>query len=131
MVHISTKEARSMILGVGNHNIFKTLQFAKAHKDEIQAYIQGKSYEGYDDPMPDGGAEAGISIGVILVVIILSLGFWIWALVVTLKYFNVLPQWAQILAILGLVGVGGPILTLIAVYVGKCQGNGQGKGSRQ
>ncbi len=126
MVHISTNEARSMILGVGNHNIFKTLQFANAHKKEIQAYIQGKSYEGYDDP-GTGGAEAGVAIGVVLFVIILSLGFWIWALVVTLKYFNVLPPWAKILAILGLVGVGGPILTLIAVYVGKGQGKGQGR----
>ena len=43
------------------------------------------------------------------------------------KDIIVIIPWAQILAILGLVGVGGPILTLIAVYVGK----GQGKGSRQ
>jgi len=129
MVQISNNEARSMILGVGNHNIFTTLQFAKAHKEEIKAYIQGKSYEGFNGD-GDGDADAavgGVAAGVMVLVIILSIGFWIWALVVTVKYFDVLPPWAKILAVLGLVGFGGPVLTLIAVYVGK----GQGKGRRQ
>lgn len=136
MVYLSNIEARNMILGIGDHNIFKTLQFARDNKEEIYAYIQNKSYEGYDDTvdwnwgqgqsnidkenLKEAGDIAGTTIAFIILVIITSIGLWIWALVVTIKYFDVLPAWAKVLSVLGLIGpVGGPILTLIAVYAGK------------
>jgi hypothetical protein len=50
----------------------------------------------------------------------INMAIWIWALVWTMKYWKVLPGWAQALSIIGLLGVvGGPIMTLIVVYIGK------------
>ncbi len=45
---------------------------------------------------------------------------WIWALFVTLKYWNEIPVWARIISLVCLVsGIGGPIVSIIVVYVAK------------
>ena len=46
------------------------------------------------------------------------IALWIWGLVITIKYWNEIPLWAKILAIIGLVTGFGPLLTIIVVYVG-------------
>lgn len=50
---------------------------------------------------------------------LLILALWIWGLAITIKYWNEIPLWAQIFAIIGLVTGFGPLLTIIVVYVGR------------
>jgi len=102
----------------------------KAYKDNyplINAYLKGESVEGYND-YAGGAAIAGMSVGIFLLVIFLTFGLWIWGLIITIKYWKELPVWAQVIAILGLVGFFvGPLLTIIIVYVGKSVGTGKSK----
>jgi hypothetical protein len=54
--------------------------------------------------------------------LIFFIGFiiWAWALVAIINYWSILPGWAKVLGILGFfTGVGGPIMTLIVVYIVK------------
>ena len=108
-----------IIMGVGQHNIFNILTILKTHKPAIEAHLKGHSIEGLnDDPnVPSWMAAWGVAFT--LIIVVFSLALWIWALVMTIKYFSVVPVWAQVLAVLGLLGFGGPILTLIVIYIGK------------
>ena len=55
-----------------------------------------------------------------MAIFVIIAAIWVWALWVTVKYWAILPSWAQILAIVGLMPSGiGPIFTLVAVYIGK------------
>ena len=121
-----------IVVGNGEYNIFNVLSKFNKHRYILQAKMKGETIEGYSDP-GDTGAFFTSIWGILIIV--LALGLWIWGLVVTIKYFKVLPVWAQILGILGLVGFGGPILTLIVVYIGKSMGpsksSGMGHGHNQ
>ena len=114
-----------VIVGNGEYNIFNVLSEFNKHRYILQAKMKGETIEGYSDP-GDTGAFFTSIWGIIIIV--LALALWIWALVVTIKYFTVLPIWAQILGILGLVGFGGPILTLLVVYIGKSMGPSKSSG---
>mgnify|MGYP001583510243 FL=1 len=89
---------------------------------------QKKAREGYsdDDPnlTPDQKKILGIGASVFAVLLVIGLIIWIWAIVVLVKYWHVLPAWAQIVGVLGILPVIpiGPIVTLIVVYIGKNAG---------
>ena len=111
-----------IIMGVGQHNIFNILSELKKSRPVIEAHFKGHSIEGFTDDPDDPNIPswmAGWGVAVTLILVVIALALWIWALVVTIKYFNLVPVWAQILAVLGLLGFGGPILTLIVIYIGK------------
>ena len=110
-----------IILGSGDHNIFNVLSQFNKHKYILHAKMKGHSIEGFTDDSTKDSESFFTSIGGIIIITI-SLILWILALIVTIKYFNSLPVWAQILSILGLVGFGGPFLTLIVVYIAKSMG---------
>jgi predicted ferric reductase len=105
-------------------SIFEMFQIFHNNKTAINSYLQGKSVERFDD---DGGVvltdkdakTARMAIGTFLVLFVVGLVIWIWALVVLIKYWRQLPIISQILGVIGLVLPPGPLLTLIAVYVGK------------
>ncbi len=42
---------------------------------------------------------------------------WIWGVVITIKYWDEIPLWAKVLAILGILTGGGPF-TILIVYIG-------------
>lgn len=93
--------------------------FIKTYKDNriiINATLQGQTIENSGD-----GTVLGISIVLFLVFFILFLCIWIWALVATVKYWKLLPDWAKVVSILGLIPIipGGPIVTLVVVYISK------------
>lgn len=106
-----------IIIGSGNHNIFNLVKELNKNKHLIDAKLKGQSLEGYDTDS-DGFFFTTFGITIIIIAIVL----WIWALIITIKFFAEIPIWAQILAILGLLGFGGPILTIIVVYIGKNMG---------
>ena len=97
------------------------------NRDLIEAYLKGECIEGFqaetdgkDKKDNDDPEISGFAIGVFLTFFVILLAFWIWALVATVKFWDFLPTWARVLALVGLLtGIGGPLLTLIAVYVGK------------
>ena len=84
---------------------------------------QKKDREGYSDDDPTLTPFLGVGAAVVAVFFIISLIMWVWALVVTIKYWHVLPEWAQIVGVLGLLPVVplGPIVTLVVVYIGKAK----------
>lgn len=87
------------------------------HKMEIDAYLKGDIYEGFT-----GSEATGISIGAMIAIIVVCLVIWIWALVITIMYWNNLPTWAKVIGILGLVTGIGPVVTIIVVYIGNSIG---------
>jgi len=101
----------------GKYSVFNMMREFRENKPLINAYLKNQSVEGLDD---DSGMIAGMGVGMFLLFFVLNVGIWIWAVVVTIKHWNQLPVWAQVLAIIGLLtGVGGPVMTLIVVYIGK------------
>lgn len=89
----------------------------KKNQSLVNAYLKGDLIEGADD---DSKKIMGLTLGAFALIFLLSFVFWLWALLALIKYWNVLPTWAQVLGLLCLIGfVGGPIATLIIVYVAK------------
>lgn len=86
-----------------------------------------KIREGFDDDDSGTAAAVGISATILVVALLINLALWIWGLVITIKYWKMLPEWAQIFAVLGLLPVlpFGPIVTLVVVYVGKAAKSGR------
>jgi len=74
----------------------------------------------------DGGRGGGVISGLIIgIVLLFSLALWIWAIVILVKYWKVLPQWAKVVGIIGLLPMVplGPIVTIVVVYIGKESGH--------
>ena len=113
---------------IGKYSLFNLLKEYKENKTVIDSYMKNQKVENFDDPQIDiltvdentAKSFLGLSIGVFVLLLLASLGIWIWAIVVTVKFWNKIPDWAKVLAIIGLVtGIGGPVMTLIVVYVSK------------
>ena len=93
------------------------------HKNKplIQAYLKNQTIENYGDGDTNDSTILGLSIGIFITFLLIQIALWIWAIIVLVKYWKYLPDWAKVLGILGVLPIffGGPILTLIVVYVGK------------
>ena len=89
--------------------------------DGFQRYTNGniEHFKEEDQLSNEEKKLLGISTVTFIVLLLLNIFIWIWALKVLLQYKNEIPTWALIVAILGLVGFvipGGPLVTLIIVY---------------
>ena len=108
---------------IGTHSLIDMIKMYNKNKDVINAYIKGESIEGFRMKDINGSdvdlAPTGAMIGVFVSLILLSAFLWVWGIMVLVRYWSILPEWAQILGLVGLLGFGGPILTLIVVYVAK------------
>lgn len=120
----------------GKYSVFNMMKLYRDNKPVIHAYLKGQSVEGYksDSDNTDAAVSTGAfaafgGIAIFLVFMAISMVIWIWALIWTMQYWKVLPGWAQALSVIGLLGFGGPIMTLIVVYIGK-NSNGAEKGSK-
>lgn len=106
----------------GKYALFNMMKTFKENKHAILSEMKGDTVEGYTITTNNAGAYLGMSAVMFMTVLLISLGIWIWALVVTIKYWDQIPPWAKVLALVGLLtGIGGPILSLVAVYIGKEQ----------
>ena len=118
------------------NSLYNYLLAYENNKDLIKAYMSNKSIENFSITIDNAGQVdqvdlnnitkhattiMGFSVGFFIFMFLISLGIWIWAIVLLLKYREKLPSWALVLGVIGLVPTlpGGPILTLIAVYVCK------------
>jgi len=78
--------------------------------------------ENYDsNSQQETGTVIGMTFGLFLFVLMLSIALWVFALVILIRYWNVLPSWAKVLGVMGILPIFpfGPVLTIIAVYIGK------------
>jgi hypothetical protein len=127
----------------GKYSVFNMMKLYRDNKPIIHAYLKGQSVEGYnhhhhDDDDDDhhhhkkkGEFAAFGGVGMFLIIMTISMVIWIWALICTMKNWTILPDWAKVLAIIGLIGiVGGPIMTIIVVYIVKNSDNIE-SGSKQ
>jgi hypothetical protein len=96
------------------------------NKDKIHAFATGKCVESYNGNNEDDNKILGLSIGLFLIIFAIALAIWIWALVALIQNWNRLSDLVKIIALVTLLGVGGPVVTLIIVYVMR---NGNGKPS--
>ena len=92
------------------------------NKDLIIAYQSGKSVEGYVDPSGksniNSNAVMGLSIGLFIGVLVISLVLWIWGLILMIMYWNILADWAKAVGIIGLL-IGFPVATIVVGYAGQ------------
>jgi|TARA_B110000037_G_scaffold32432_1_gene39110 hypothetical protein len=114
-----------------SYSLASLLNEYSKNKEMINAYLQNKTVEGFDDD--NNAVYIGLGIGMFITIVVFVIIIWIWALVVTIKYWKVLPDWARVLAILGLIPVipGGPIVSLIVVYIAKGSRHGGGRKRRK
>ena len=116
------------------YSMFNLINEFNKNEHLIEAYLKNQPIEGYtgdpDDPNNPSGTIMGVTIGIFIAIFAIFLILWIWGLVITIKYWNLIPAWAQALAIIGLV-FGVPIITLIVVYVSKGSKGGGGRRRRR
>ncbi len=78
--------------------------------------------ETYTTSTVDSDSEAWVGMGVVATIVVtIWIGLWVWNLIAIIKYWDVIPVWAQIIGILGLlpsVGIGN-IISLIVIYVAR------------
>ena len=110
------------------HNLIKEYN---CNKDRIDQYFKLRSYEPYREPFSDDSdfsdssdaSILGLSIGVFMLLLIVSLSLWIAAIYLLVKNWDYLENWAKIIGLIGIIfGAVGPIVTIIVVFVGKKSG---------
>lgn len=102
----------------GKYSVLNLLKVYRDNKNVIEAYISGNSVEGLDDDHEPFESYGGLFA--FLIIVLITLPIFILSIVWTFKYWDILPDWAKVLAILGLFGGnGGPIMTLVAIYIAK------------
>ena len=105
------------------------MKIFKENKSEIYALSQGESVE-HDSNDPAPWAAYG-GLGVFLVLFLLSFIVFVWAVVALVQNWKFLPTWAQVISILALMGpLGGPVVSLIVVYVARTNKGGGRSGGR-
>lgn len=103
----------------GKYSVNNLMAEFQKNRAVIHAYVSGNSLEGYQDNGYDDDDKKilGFSIGVFLIIFVIALAIWIWALVVLLQNMRNLSTLAIVLAWLAFFGfLGGPVVTLIIVY---------------
>ena len=78
-----------------------------------------KNLEKYQEEGDIERYQEAASMGIGLIIfLMLTLGLWIWGLIVTIQFWNGHPDWARVLNIVFLV-LGGPLITVIVSYAAK------------
>ena len=104
------------------YSLPEVVEFFKTNRHLIEAKLKNQPVEGFLKLKDVNGDEVTIGTGMsifIILLMLLSLFLWVWALIVLIRYWNILPAWAQVLGVLGLITGFGPVVTLVAVYVAK------------
>ena len=100
------------------YSLYELMQHYTKHKNIINAYLKGESIEYYSGQDQQIG---GVGLTVFIVLLIIDIILWIWAIAITIIAWKTLPEWAKVLAVLGLIPIipFGPIVTLVVVYITK------------
>ena len=102
------------------YSLYDFLVEYQNNEADLQAYLHGKTIENYNGS-GSGDKYFGLEIGVFIAIFLIAIVIWIWAIVVLIKYWKMLPDWAKVVGLLGVLPIVplGPIVTLIVVYIGK------------
>ena len=105
------------------YSLLEFLSEYEKNKVVIHSYLQGNTIENYTDTDTTTTAMFGLGVGVFVLLLIIMIAIWAWALWSLVTYWKILPDWAKVLGIIGILPIipGGTIITLISVYIGKQQ----------
>lgn len=86
----------------------------------VEQYQQYKKRENYGNSKGNTKV-AGMALGLFLLLFVFLIAIWIWAIIVLIKYWKVIPTWAKVIGFLGVVPIIplGSVATLIVVYATK------------
>ena len=109
-------------------SLFDLMNAYAENKDTIHTYMRrqaGQSVEHYGSDNNTSGAIMGVSIGIFVAFLLLSLGLFIWAIVVLVKFGSVMPTWSLVVAIVMLLLFPflGSIIAIILGYVTRRPGS--------
>ena len=97
------------------YSVYNMCKTYHENKSLVDAYIQNKSIEGYEDVK-----LLGVGIAIFVIFLLLGLVIWIWAIVILIKNWNVMPDWAKILGVIFVTPIMPiPIATLLIAYLAK------------
>ena len=115
------------------HSIYQIISAYKENKDIVDAYIKNQPIEFYtdkcdctdtpiiDDCKVECATILGLSVGVFVIIAIITFIIWAIAIYVLVKNAQNMPQWAIVLCVLLLVFGGwfpiSPIIVIILAYV--------------
>ncbi len=107
-----------------SYSLIELMNAYNDNKHIINAYLKNQSIEGYDSDTKNaaaGGAILGMTVGIFFIFFIISLALWIWAVILLVRNWNVIPDWAKVLGVIGVLPVipGGAIVTILAVLLSK------------
>jgi hypothetical protein len=100
-----------------NHSLFEMVKEYNNNREIIETYLKGHKIEGVEGG--DTLSFLGMSIAIFLTMLILNLVIWIWAIVILVKRWEVVPDWARIIGIIGILPIipFGPVFTLVTIYM--------------
>jgi hypothetical protein len=114
------------ILSLINMNIrnLSIMNLAREYKRRRERFNGNGNNNVNSRPLNNDGAT-GATAAIFGVVLLFALVLWIWAIVMLVKYWEVLPEWAKVVGILGVLPIVpvGPIVTIVVVYIGKESGH--------
>ena len=104
------------------YNLIELFNAYKDNKHVIDTHINNQSIEGYSrdtDINVNNTAILGMTLEIFLLFFIISLVLWICGLVLLINNWNIIPDWAKVVGVLGLLPIipGGPIVTIVVVLI--------------
>ena len=101
-----------------DYSLFNLLKAYKENKTLCDAYLNRQSIEGMND---DSKTVLGLGLGIFLTILLVSVVLFIIALVLLIKDWNQIPEWAKVVGIIGILFFGplGSIATIIIVMITK------------
>lgn len=108
------------------YSFLNTMKEFNNNKQLITAWMKNESVEGmtHSKKVDSHGKPiimiAGMDIKMFIVLFIFHLALFVWAVVSLFQNWNLLPSWAQLVAVLALLGpLGGPVISLLVVYIAR------------
>jgi hypothetical protein len=99
------------------YNIFNICKEFKENRHLIVAHFKGQTVEGMSN---DDTTILGMGVMAFVIFAIIALVIWFWAIYELYKNWAMLPDWAKVVGLVALLGpLGGPVVTLIVVYIAK------------
>jgi hypothetical protein len=105
-------------MSIADFNMLTMCNAWNENQDMIQTYLSDPETFSLKEDIDKEAAILGVSVPVFIFILIIQLIIFVWSVYALTKYWNRLPQWVQIVGIVGLI-FGLPIITLVAVYAGK------------
>jgi hypothetical protein len=100
----------------GKYSFPNLVKMYNDNKPLFDAYLNGHSVEGIDGDDSDKAKKiSGLGLGPIIILMMAHIILYIWAIVITISRWNLIPDWARILSVLCII-FHFPVLSIIFVY---------------